>query len=626
MQVVDNPLAAQLAQFPPLDSLPSDVLETVAAAAEVTTYRGGAVILDAFAEPSNRLYAVLDGTVAIWHDPEGLNQAAQRMVPSGELFGFATLLTGEPAGPKAIAQGPATVAAIPADLVSEAFATPNGARFLAEHVSDAYSRPLQPPSFLLVDDLIADTPVVVEAGTTAAEVARRITDTNWPCAVVQVDSADGARGFGLITGGALLRKIIVQGMPTATPARELMAYPAPTITNGASITDAVSRLIDTEDRYLLVTDRAGDLRGVLAASDFIAAPSTVGGALHDPIRHAPDLDTLVLRSGRIPAMLGDLLDRGLASGRVIAAYSGVVDSLIRRAISLVFASHPDLSTDAFTWLNLGSNGRREAVLSSDVDAAVSFKDGLEPDEQARYRAAFAEVAEVLVRAGLTFDGHGATPTRPAFARTNSEWRSAGQRWLARAREDEGIVMGPLLVDARPIHGDPGLPAVAQVFGSFRRHPETMSLLLRESVSHRGSLLRLRGVLSRRDEIDIKAQALAPLVNVARWAALSAGSTELLTTARLRAGAGTKALPAGHAGRLVETFEALQRIRLRYQAAQVADGLPPTDVLSRQRLSRLDRATVNEAIRQITESQRRMENLAEVVPIQDLPEPAAPPSR
>ena len=55
-------------------------------------------------------------------------------------------------------------------------------------------------------------------------------------------------------------------------------------------------------------------------------------------------------------------------------YSSILDTIVRRTITLIFAQHPDLSLDAFTWLSLGSNGRREAVLSSDIDSAVAFRD------------------------------------------------------------------------------------------------------------------------------------------------------------------------------------------------------------------------------------------------------------
>ena len=61
------------------------------------------------------------------------------------------------------------------------------------------------------------------------------------------------------------------------------------------------------------------------------------------------------------------------------------------------------------------------------------------------------------------------------------------------------MMTSLLVDGRPIHGDPGLPAVTRVFGDLRRHPGTMRLLLQESLSKRAKLRPMRHLLSRQPE-------------------------------------------------------------------------------------------------------------------------------
>ena len=129
-------------------------------------------------------------------------------------------------------------------------------------------------------------------------------------------------------------------------------------------------------------------------------------------------------------MLGDLLRRGLASDKVVAVHSALVDAVVRRALTLVVEQHPGLSADAFTWLSLGSHGRREAVLSSDVDSAVAFDDATDPELLERYRAVFAEVGRVLARAGINGDEHGASAERSPFARTNTAWRQAAREWLA----------------------------------------------------------------------------------------------------------------------------------------------------------------------------------------------------
>ena len=130
--------------------------------------------------------------------------------------------------------------------------------------------------------------------------------------------------------------------------------------------------------------------------------------------------------------------------------------------------------------------------SSDVDSAVAFDDAVAPEAIATYRAAFGEVYEVLARAGLSADGHGATAQHALFARTNADWRAAGAQWLAAPAEHNGAMMTSLLVDARPIHGDPGLPAVTRVVGDLRGHPGTMRLLLQESLSQPGEATRRPG--------------------------------------------------------------------------------------------------------------------------------------
>jgi CBS domain-containing protein len=108
---------------------------------------------------------------------------------------------------------------------------------------------------------------------------------------------------------------------------------------------------------------------------------------------------------------------------------------------------------------------------------------------------------------------------------------------------------------------------------------------------------------------VKTHALLPVVNIARWAALGVGSTELQTTKRLRAAAGSEMLPDEHADRLIEVFDVLQTLRLRYQLTQISQGGDATDILERDRLSPIDRSVVAQAVREIAATQRRMDRVA-----------------
>jgi CBS domain-containing protein len=191
------------------------------------------------------------------------------------------------------------------------------------------------------------------------------------------------------------------------------------------------------------------------------APTTAGVGLLEQIRRARTRVELIQRARRTPEMLSDVISRGLSTDRVITVYSSIVDSVVRQAITLTFAMHDALSTDAFTWLSPGSNGRREAVPCSDVDAAVAFDDSVSGQEIVLYCKAFEQVNDLLAECGLSVDSHGTCASNESFSRTNSQWRAAARRWLNAPSQNKGAIMASLLVDARPIHADPGLPEVAR---------------------------------------------------------------------------------------------------------------------------------------------------------------------
>ncbi len=610
--VADDDLLALLAGYAPFDSLTPGELASVAAGATINRFAPGELILDAFADSNPDVFLVIAGHVGMWHNGDLLSEPADERLGPGGVFGYSAMLTDRSVGPRVVAVDEVTVARIAGAVAARAFTTRAGAQFLVETAGSANQRRAGHPAYSLVDELIVRRPLIVRPATTAAETARQMTEHDYPYAVVR--QGDGT--FSLLTDSLLRRKILAEGLAGDTPVDQLVQGSAPTVVTGDSAAEALILMLDADAEFLLVADRVGDLKGVISPRDFAVSPTTAGVALHEQLRRASTLEELDRLARRVPSVLGELLGRGLASGKVIAVYSAFLDTIVRRAVGLVLEHHPGLSVDAFTWLALGSNGRREAVLSSDIDSAVAFGNHVPAADIDRYRVAFAEVGRVLSRAGLSSDEHGANAERTLFARTNDEWRNAAREWLAAPADNHGAIMTSLLVDGRPIQGDPGLPAVAQVFGDLRRHPGTMRLLLQESLSRRARMPSFRVPLTRRSgTFDVKSFAILPIVNLGRWAALSVGSAELSTTARLRAAAGSAMLPQDQATTLVEVFDVLQRLRLRYQIRQHESGEVPSDLVEMDQISPLDRSVIAQAVREVASVQRRMDNISHYVPVE-----------
>lgn len=587
----------------PLASLDAGQLARAAERATVRSYPAGELILDAFAPFERGLYIVWHGRASVWTDSDRIRELPTYPLGPGELFGYVATLLGENVGPRVEAAVDTDVVRLDPGLINPVFATPQGAQLLAGVIEQSRQQTASggAPTYTLVDELIVSAPLLVEPAATIAQAAARMEVSGLPYVAVRQGG-----GYGVLTDAGI-RRAVASSRPMSAPVTTVLQSAAPTVRLGASATEALIAVLEATGDVVLVTDRVGELRGAVVPRDFVVSPATAGASLHEQISRAATVADLADRYRLVPDLLRSLTSRGLAAGRVITVHSAIIDAAVRRAIELVAERYPELSADAFTWLSLGSNGRREAVLSSDIDAAASFHNDLDEADIDRYRPMLLEITQLLERIGLAHDRHGINPVQPKFARTHQAWARAARAWLNSPETDDAVIMTCMLVDGRPIHGDRGLPEVARIFSELRKHPRTMSVLLSASIAQSAKPTRWRA-----RTVDLKAQFLLPIANIARWAALTVGSHVLPTDERLLAAAGSDMMSEADATALADTFEAIQGIRLATQIDQVTAGEKPTDVVRLEQLTPVDRAIVTEATKVVGSIQRRMRNQSRFV--------------
>ncbi|MGU3294332.1 DUF294 nucleotidyltransferase-like domain-containing protein [Williamsia sp. M5A3_1d] len=607
-------VAQFLGLHPPFDALAPAELDRLASRATIGEFAAGGEIFDGFRDTVEELGVVITGEVGLWSLPDHLDGEPDEILGPGGVFGYFSLLTNAARGPRAVALSASSVCRIPSDSVHAVFSSMAGARFLAGQLR--LPRRVDPvrPRGGIVDELIRTAPVVGTPTMSVSEAARLMTERRRDYVVIPAD--DGT--VGVLTDSDIRSRVVAAGHSGDIPVSRVVTPRARTVVTGTPAADALLQILEHGLGCLPVTEPGGRLVGVVGPGDFISAPGGASVSLRHQIGRARSVETLTEHAGRMPFVVADLIRRGQPSHEVTAMLSLVHDAVVRRALELVLERHEDVDPDKLTWLSLGSNARREAVLSSDVDSAVALDESVsDPEQIAVYRSAFAEVDDVLRACGLPIDANGAVASSPLFARTHAQWRAAAAQWLAAPLENKGMIMTSLMLDGRPIWGDRGLSGVAEVFGDLRSHPGTLRLLLAESLSHKARIRSMRDVLARRGgTFDIKTHALTPLVNIARWASLSVESLELDTRSRLRVAAGSPMLTEDNAGVLVEVFDVLQKIRITYQVAQLDRRESAGDLLTMRRLSPLDRSLVAQAVREVSGIQRRMVNLSHYAPIGD----------
>jgi CBS domain-containing protein len=363
-------------------------------------------------------------------------------------------------------------------------------------------------------------------------------------------------------------------------------------------------------RHMPVVTPRGDVIGVLEDADLLAASARQSFMLRRAIGQAGDAAELQSIGCRVADISADLFRNGTKASATSAILSVVIDSLVRKALQLALAEAPPPALDGFAWLSLGSVARREAMPSSDVDSALSWRDDLN-SAGAQLRAVAVRTHEILDSCGLPSDRNGAVASKSGVSRSGSQWSAAAQGWLDEPLRDHGLVLSSLMIDGRVVWGDPSLNTVPAAYRRMRvDHPNALRLQLLNALSGRARARSLRDVLSRRGgTFDLKAHAVTPIVNLARWGGLTAGVAAASTPARLAAAAQAGAISEQDAKTLGDVFAMVQRLRMTHQVEQLIAGHTPGDVITMSELSPLNRSLLNDGLREITTVQRRVRQSA-----------------
>ena len=588
-------VAAFLGSHPPFDMVDPDELARIAAVTGTEAAARGTAIFAQGAGPVESVWMVRSGAVEVIHDGRVLD-----LLGPGELFGQASMISGLPTGFEARAAQDAMCYRIPADVLRPLLARPDVLRAVAD---SAFPRTEAEPT-QRVDALIRAGPLLCRGDDTIREAARRMTDRGVSAVVVRMASS-----FGIMTDRDLRRRVIGAGLSPDAPVSAVMTAPAYTVTGDRLASDVLLDMLERNVHHIPVLSAAGEVLGVVDDGDLVAAEGRTPLLLRRAIALAGSQAELAAAAAGLSPMIIALHDARATAEHLTAVRSVVVDALTRRLIELAVrdAGEPPAP---FTWYALGSLARREAVPSSDMDSALAWDSA--DAAAAGYARGVAQMVEEGLRAcGLTSDAHGASAASPVFARSLASWRRAARSLAEDPTQDKALILVSVLADSRPVWSSDGAAGMALWEGrSSPDHPQLLRMLARFALSFRPPTGFLRDFVvehsgERRGQLDLKHGGLIPIVDLARWAGMTAGVASAPTLERLRAAQAAGTMESGEASALAEAFGFIAGLRLDHQVEQLRRGEPPDDFIDPKTLNPLARSYLREAFRAVASVQANL---------------------
>ncbi len=572
----------------PFDALPENAFETAAKALEIAFFPKGSLVLKRGGEPGHHLYVIRKGAVRLERDGQTL-----QLLEEGEIFGFTSLITGR-ATLDVLVEEDLLAYRLPREvfqaLLAHApfaghFATGLGER-LRNSLERGQAAPFQANLSVLVGSLVRRAPVRVSASATVGDAARAMREHDVSSALVDTEPP------GIVTDSDFRSRVLAAGLGPETPVTRIYTSPLRTVPEATPIYEAWQTVLGGGIHHLPVT-RDGEIVGVLTSTDLLKQTATGPVAVLKRVEGLGDRESLPGYASKVAEMASALLAGGLECIVIAGFVARLNDTLLVRILRWAEA---DLGPPPvpYAWIVFGSEGRKEQTLLTDQDNALVY--GEDTPEAREYFAKLAEktIAD-LVAAGF--------PRCPGGYMATT-WRGPLDEWVERFRDwvdkptPKALLGASIFFDFRRVHGTLSLDRLEEVVQRARKARVFLSAMAKAALDYQpptGLLLRLRGESSR---VDLKANAISPIVFLARCYGLEVGARTCNTLERLQATVDAGLLGQDEYATLSEAYRFLLRVRLREQLRMLSEGKPATNVIALSDISSIERSRLRDTFRAI----------------------------
>jgi CBS domain-containing protein len=462
---------------------------------------------------------------------------------------------------------------------------------------------MPPPDFpqpennlgLPVKYLVKRKPVFVEPVATVAQAARTMHEALIGSVLVADDPP------GIVTDRDLRGRVLAAGLGPETPVREVMTRPLKTLDSHAPVYTALHLMLEEHIHHLALVEE-GKIVGVISSTDLLGHEATGAFYLRRTLDSVEDPTALAHYSREVAGTVQTLFRGGLGAVQIGRIVSSLNDALVKRLVNLAERDLGPVPT-AFAWIVFGSEGRLEQALLTDQDNALIYA---EESEAARvYFASLAErVVNGLIQVGFPPCAGGFMATR--WCKPLEQWRSLFAAWVG-TPEPQALLDAAIFFDFRPVAGGLSLQPLDDILASAKTEKVFIAHMAHGALAFHPPLGLFNRLRSDDGKIDVKKGGLAPIVGLARAAALAGGSLERSTLERLAAaGKSGVFLSQDDASELAEIFPVLLHLRLRQQLASLQNNRPVDNNIHVNALSASERRHLKEGfvmIRRIQEGIR-----------------------
>jgi CBS domain-containing protein len=533
-----------LKTYPPFDLLSSSDLFSICEQVEVIYLEKGKFIFKQEENTHPMFYITNKGSVKLTTIENNKTNIVD-ICDEGDIFGLRALILKQFYYLNAEANEESIIYGIPAD-VFEPFTEKN--KFIKNYLVTSFAANVKDPSiveekgntssyiikennndlFNLQNVKYTKKPKTCTSKTPVKEIAKSMRDNKIGSIII----TKAKKPIGIITNKDLRDKIVTGDFNIDTKASKIMTSPVVTSKKDLTIPEAHISMIKNNVSHICITkDGTTDskLTGVLSLHDLIVSLGNNPSVLIKECKRAKNSKHLRSIRQKVDLLLKQYLKQELPFSHILNIVSEINSVIIQRSIELCLKKMDTPPPVKFTWMSLGSQGRREQLLLSDQDNALIFEDVVDEkfkETQDYFLLLANKVVKYLNTIGYEYCPADMMASNPKWCTSISEWKKQFDDWVFNPNSS-GILLSSIFFDFEYVYGEKALTdeLAENLFQAINKSNLFLASLGKEIIGKPSPIGFFRQFLvehdgNQKDIFNIKIRALMPLIDAARILTLS----------------------------------------------------------------------------------------------------------
>lgn len=527
-------------RFPPFDLLKDEKLEQISKEVKIIYLEKGKIVFNVNEAYHDHFYMVRNGAIGL-HRIKGDKNEMIDICDSGDIFGLRALLAQENYTLKASANEESIIYGIPINVFQQA--SENNKKInkylITTFASNAFTPYTQEQSDEIFNDYIPNNnqdiqnlktanytkkPIICQEDATVKEAAILMSEHGISCIVIVNQKK---HPIGIITNSDLKHKIATGKFSIENSVKNIMSHPVVACNKKITVAEAQLQMIKFNIGHLCVTKDGTNntpLVGVLTRHDIVLSIGNNPSVLLKEIKRANRTKSLRNVRAKAHNLLKAYLDQNIPIRHICKIISELNDAITFRVIENAIKKMETPPPVEFSWLALGSQGRKEQLLYSDQDSALIFQDVPEDkydETQAYFLKLAGHITKSLHKIGYEYCTAEMMASNPEWCMSYSNWKAQFENWIVNP-DNKAILLSSIFFDFSRIYGNKTLVnnLTDSIFNSLEQSSHLLSLLAKDILQSPPPLGFFKQMVLEKngkyeDFFNIKVRALMPLIDAAR---------------------------------------------------------------------------------------------------------------